>query len=255
MTKTLNIIGAGLTLNRIPADHVFKNDTLVLNVSIIAPQFYDYDADTFHHSWTYSMMVDPAIAKPYYFPEYLYFRAAMNNHDGTTYASTALFNRNKLPVPVGVKLMPDIKYQQVILPALELAKHLNYERVILIACPYCSMGKDSLQRYWWEDADYCDRIIKHPKNRGAVKAEGVKVQRVTRSGKHIDALNRKNTTATYLKEIDTGMNDVRVTRFQKKQKLALMSKIKQIRGAGFEVFKYGDYGMLDIPVMDNLDEL
>ena len=257
MVKQINIIGAGYDLNRIPTDYVFKNDTFALNVSAIAPQFYDYDTDKYHHSWTYSIMVDPVIAKPHYFPEYLYFKAAINNKSGITYIASGVFKRNNISPSHfnGVRILPDKKYRQVILPALDLIEGLSYERIVLVACPYCTMGENGLMRYWWEDTDYCDKIMKHPKNRGAVKAQGVKIQKVTKSGKNIEALDRKNMRANYIKELDTGNNNVRITRFQNNQRKIVESKIAEMVKSGIEIVKFGNTGMLKLDVEDNLYEL
>ena len=97
--------------------------------------------------------------------------------------------------------------------------------------------------------------MKHPKNRGAVKAQGVKIQKVTKSGKNIEALDRKNMRANYIKELDTGNNNVRVTRFQNNQRKIVESKIAEMVKSGIEIVKFGNTGMLKLDVEDNLYEL
>lgn len=250
MDNTLIIVGAGRSLCDIPQDHVFGHDTMALNVSTIAPQFYDHKTETFHHSWTYACYIDAAVKNKMYFPEYYYWQKAINNKSGVVFIP----NR---PQHWGMRISPNVfyadipkSYKTVLLAALKIAKNRDYEKVILVGCDFCRTG---LYRYWWETEDW---ILNHPLNENAQ----IKAKRETyterKSGKvqvH-SRIRHFDCTVTEYTE-DSGGNKVLCDDTYKRQIKTVVNLIYELSDDNFTVFKYKDVGMLEIPVIDNLEEL
>lgn len=246
--QSICIVGAGRSLCELPRDYVFPCDTMALNVSTIAPQFYDMETESFWQSWNYAMFIDSNIKNKKYFPEYYYFQKSINNPDGVVYIPDRPAYWGGVDGKNIVKVKLPSTYKTVLLAALGMVRSLGYGRIILLGCDFCRID---LYRYWWETDD---AILNHPANRSAlIKAEREKYI-VKESGK-VKVVDRKfkhnQTTTSYCK--DTGGNKVLCDNLYRRQIDSVMEMIEKLEDEGIYVAKYLDIGMLNIPVVKSME--
>ena len=267
MGKTIVIIGAGTSLMEIPPNHVFTNDTMALNVSTIAPQFFDYKTESFHHSWTYGVFIDKMIASNFYFPERLYYSKSIANHAGILYLGDRLITPDLLKLP-NVRSIPVKKGQKMVLvPSIIEAKRLGYEHVILVGCDF--MLYDA-RRYWWEYPEYEPGILMHPNGKGVVNATGLSLIKIKKVSTQVDAddvrtiaydkyehhyKDRHGDERVYVPVCDTRDGTGLMSSLLYKQYNIFKSVMGGLVDSTFKVSKYTGMGMLDVPVVDNLNEL
>jgi hypothetical protein len=236
----------------VPPDHIYCNDTMALNVSTIAPQFYDYESESFHHSWTYGMFIDHVIGNKFYFPEYLYFRKSVENDEGILYINSRMVKGDDKKRP-NLRLLPARnKVKMVLAPALAHAKALGYNKAILVGCDYCLIDR---KRYWWEYPEYCDGILAHESNKyKPVLAKGLEFKKETVKNKPPTNGNVRSIA------VDKSCYEYR-DRFKHTSQYSNVKTtdsdniLTGLVDENFEVYKFRDMGMLKLPVVDELDEL
>lgn len=249
MSKTLNIIGAGYTLTELPYDYRFTQDTMALNVSTVAPWFYDWQAEKFHTSWTYAMFIDGAVRNKYFFPEWYYYRKSIENEGGKTYLTNRFLGYVPDECEKNVEWMLGIpKYKTVMLPAMIKGRELGYDRIVLFGCDMCRQTCG--RRYWWED--YAP-ITEHAGNAKAmVSARPDKYAPTTQGHWHVHT--RTNRDEEHAEHADTAGNTVLVSAYYTRQRGIIEGLAGELQKGGVEVVKFGAGGMLNIPVI-TLDKL
>lgn len=221
---------------------------MALNVSTIAPQFYDMEREAFWQSWDYAVFIDSNIKNKNYFPEYYYYQKSINNDDGVVYIPDRPAYWGGVDSDNVVKVQLPSNYKTVLLAALGIAESLGYGRIILLGCDFCRID---LYRYWWETED---AILNHPANKNAL-IKAVREKYVVKESGKVKVQDRKfahnQTTTSYCK--DTGGNKVLCDNAYRRQMDSVMKVIEGLEDEGIEIVKYLDVGMLNIPVIRSME--
>jgi len=247
MSKTLAIMGSGTSLNELPRDYRFTMDTMVLNVAVILPQFYDVVNEQWRKSWTYAVMIDSNLENRKYFPERYAFDVAMANPDGVTYLLKGKFHP---PQDSNHRIIEKkVPGGNVLCSALLEARKLGYDRLILFGCDNCRRDD---KRYWWETDE---TVLNHPRNNTLIGA-------VPDSYEHKDngkvTIRNRRTPQTWellIPIIALNGETVYAENTYKRHMERSEAIMEELKGEGVEIFKFTDIGLFDLDCIKDVDEL
>jgi len=192
------------------------------------------------------MFIDSEFGKNYYFPESYAFKQSLKNTDGITYLLQGNFT---IPEADNIRWVKSkVAGGSVLCPALLEAPKLGYDRLVLFGCDYCRRGD---HRHWWETDD---NILHHPKNNTLVPAKSDRYDH-KQNGRVIIYNRRKPEDWQLLEPLTTSNGETVYADNSYLRQMAHSNEIlDKLRGDGMEIFKWGEWGLLDIPSI-GLDKL